>query len=99
MFTLTVLAPPEDVPILRRLLDAEPLLREASEDEVRGLGELDRAQVLGQLHVIVAEENHMRAGLGPPDEMRPFLNQGLPRLVCRMGLARKDELHRTLRMG
>jgi len=28
----------------------------------------------------------------------PLLNQGLPRLVCRMGLAGKDELHRSLRI-
>ncbi len=31
--------------------------------------------------------------------MYPFLNQGLPRLVCRMGLAGDDELHRALRIG
>jgi hypothetical protein len=49
-------------------------------------------QVPGQMHVIVAEEDHMGAGLGPPDEMRPFLNQSLPCLVSRMGLASKDEL-------
>ena len=31
--------------------------------------------------------------------MDPFLNQGLPRLVRRMGLAGDDELHRALRIG
>src|SRR5208282_1479198 len=31
-------------------------------------------QALGQMHVVITEEDHMRAGLGPPDEMRPFLN-------------------------
>ena len=41
----------------------------------------------------------MGARLGPPDEMHPFLNQGLPRLVRRMRLAGDDELHRTLRIG
>ncbi len=41
----------------------------------------------------------MGAGLGPPDEMCPFLNQRLPRLVRRMGLAGDDELHRALRIG
>ena len=51
------------------------------------------------MHVIVTEEDHLGAGLGPPDEMHPFLNQGLSRLVYRMGLARQDELHRALRMG
>jgi hypothetical protein len=56
-------------------------------------------QVLGQKHVVVAEEDHMRACLGPPDEMCPFLNQRLPRPVLRMGLARDDELHRALGTG
>ena len=41
----------------------------------------------------------MGAHLGPPDEMHPFLNQGLPCLVRRMGLAGHDELHRALRIG
>ena len=30
--------------------------------------------------------------------MHPFLDQGLPRLVRRMGLAGDDELHRALRI-
>jgi hypothetical protein len=41
----------------------------------------------------------MGAGLGPPNEMCPFLNQRLPRLVCRMGLTSDDELHRALRIS
>ena len=41
----------------------------------------------------------MGAHLGPPDELGPFLNQGLSRLVRRMGLAGKDELHRALGIG
>jgi len=41
----------------------------------------------------------MGADVGPPDEMRPFLNQCLPSFVCRMGLAGKDELHGALRNG
>ena len=41
----------------------------------------------------------MGAGLGLADELDPFLNQGLPCLVRRMGLARDDELHRALRIG
>ena len=36
----------------------------------------------------------MRADLGPPDEPRPLLYQSLACLVCRMGLAGKNELHR-----
>ena len=36
--------------------------------------------------------------LGPTDEMHPFLNQRLPRPVCRMSLAGDDELHRSLRI-
>ena len=55
--------------------------------------------MLGQLHVVVAEEHDMGAGRGLTDEMHPFLDQGLTRLVCRMGLAGKDELHRVLRVG
>ena len=31
--------------------------------------------------------------------MHPFLDQGLARLVCRMGLAGHDELHRALGIG
>ena len=41
----------------------------------------------------------MGARLGPPDEMDPFLNQGLAGLVRRMSLAGHDELHRTPRIG
>ena len=41
----------------------------------------------------------MGAGLGLADELYPFLDQGLPRLVRRMGLAGDDELHRALRIG
>ena len=41
----------------------------------------------------------MGAGLGPPDEPHPFLDQGLPGLVGRMRLAGDDKLHRPLRVG
>ena len=41
----------------------------------------------------------MGTRLGLPDEMHPFPNQGLPRLVRRMRLAGDDELHGALRMG
>ena len=41
----------------------------------------------------------MWTDLGPANEVYPFLDQGLPRLVRRMGLAGNDELHRTLRIG
>ena len=41
----------------------------------------------------------MRTRLGPADELHPLLDQGLPGLVSRMGLAGDDELHRTLRIG
>ena len=53
-------------------------------------------QVLGQEHVVVAEEDDVGARLGPPDEADPLLNQGLPGLVRRMGLAGDDDLHRAL---
>ena len=46
-------------------------------------------QVFGQKHVVVAEEDHMGAGLRPPDEMRPFLNQVLPRPVLPDGPCRR----------
>jgi len=51
------------------------------------------------MHIVVAEEYHMGARLGPPYEMGPFLNQGLPRPVRRMSLTGKDELHRPLSIG
>ena len=51
------------------------------------------------MHVVVTEENRMGTNLGPANELYPFLNQGLSRQVCRMGLARNDELHRALRIG
>jgi hypothetical protein len=56
-------------------------------------------QALGQKHVVVAEEDHMGARLGPPDEMRSIPGSGLARLVLRMRLAGDDELHRALRIA
>ncbi len=44
-------------------------------------------QMLGQVHVVVTEKDDMGAGLGPPNEVRPLLNQDLSRPVCRMRLA------------
>ena len=41
----------------------------------------------------------MGARFGPPDELHPFLDQGLTRPVRRMRLAGDDELHRALRIG
>lgn len=41
----------------------------------------------------------MPARLRPRDESRPFPNQGLSLLVCRMRLAGDDELRRALRIG
>ncbi len=41
----------------------------------------------------------MEAGLWLPHELHPFSNQCLPYLVCGMGLAGQDVLHRALRMG
>ena len=38
----------------------------------------------------------MRACLRLSNELNPFLDQGLPRLVRRMRLSGDDELHRTL---
>ena len=51
------------------------------------------------MHVVVTEENRMRTDFGLANELYPFLDQGLSRQVRRMGLARKDELHRALRIG
>ena len=53
-------------------------------------------QMLGQIHVVVTQEDHVGAGLEQPNKVCPFLNQRLPRLVCRMCLAGDDELHRAL---
>ena len=41
----------------------------------------------------------MGPGVRPLNETGPFLNNGLPRLIRRMGLSGKDELHRALRIG
>ena len=38
----------------------------------------------------------MGTHVGLPDEMDPFLNQRLSRLVCRMRLASDNELYRAL---
>ena len=56
-------------------------------------------QVLCQMHVVVTEEDHMGACLGPSNKIGPFLNQCLPRLVRGMCLTGKDELNRPLRIG
>ena len=40
----------------------------------------------------------MGTRLGAPDETRPFLDQGLPRLVRRVRFAGDDELYRALRI-
>src|ERR1017187_10427589 len=55
--------------------------------------------MLAQEHVVVTEEDRMGRRLGPPDEMHPVPNQGLPALVRRMRLAGDDELYGTLRIG
>ena len=39
----------------------------------------------------------MGTRFGLPNEMHPFLNQGLPGLVRRMGLTGYDELHTPAR--
>ena len=41
----------------------------------------------------------MGTDLGPPDEPRPLLDQGLPRAVRWMGLAGHDELDGALGIG
>ena len=56
-------------------------------------------QVLGQQHVVVAQEDDVGADFRPADELYPFMDQGLSRPVLRMGLAGDDELHRALRIG
>ena len=55
-------------------------------------------QLLGQLHIVVAKEDHGSARTGAANEMGPLPNQGLARLIGRMGLACHDELHRALRI-
>src|SRR5208337_66565 len=56
-------------------------------------------QVFGHAHVIVAEKDYTVPGFSSSDEAYPLLNQGLPSLIRRMGLAGKDELHRSLGIG
>ena len=51
------------------------------------------------MHVIVTEEDHLRADLRTVDEMHPFLNQRLPIFICRVCLACDNELNGLLRMG
>jgi hypothetical protein len=53
-------------------------------------------QVFGQKHVVVTEEDSMGTRVGAPDEMRPFLDQNLSRLIRGMRLAGEDELDRAL---
>ena len=55
-------------------------------------------QLLGQPHAVVAQEHNVEAGPWLPDELYSFLNQGLPCLVCGMGLTDPDELHQALRV-
>ena len=55
--------------------------------------------MLRKQHIVVAQEDDVRANLGALDEPVPFLNQGLARLVGRMSLAREDQLHWTLGVG
>ena len=55
--------------------------------------------MLGQPRVVVAQEDDVGLGLWLADELYPFMNQGLPRLVRGMGLASDDELHRALRIS
>ena len=51
-------------------------------------------QLLGQAHVVVTKENHMGTDLWLADEVYPFMDQCLSRLVLRMGLAGDHELYR-----
>ena len=56
-------------------------------------------QALGQMHIVITEEDRMRTDFGLANELYPFLDQSLSRRVRGMGLAREDELHRSLRIG
>ena len=56
-------------------------------------------QTLGQEHVVIAKENNMGAHLRPLDEIDPFMDQGLSRLVFRMRLASDDDLNRAIWIG
>jgi hypothetical protein len=51
------------------------------------------------MHVVITQEDHVGTNFGTPNKMGPFLNQGLPGLICWMGLSREDELHAALRIG
>ena len=53
-------------------------------------------QVLGQKHIVVAQEDHVRLHFGASNKLDPFLDHGLPGLVGRMGLAGQDQLYRPL---
>ena len=53
--------------------------------------------VFRQQHVVVAQEDDVGPDLWLADEVNPLMDQGLPRLVLRVGFAGDDELYRALR--
>ena len=53
-------------------------------------------QVLGQQHVVVAQENDMGADILLTNEQDPFLDQRLTRQIGRVRFAGHDELHRSM---
>ena len=52
-------------------------------------------QAPGQMHVVIAKEDHMRACIRLPDELDPLLNQCLPSLVRWMRFPGDDQLYRA----
>ena len=56
-------------------------------------------QMRGEQHVVVAEEQHVAAGLRALAEAHPLLHQSLPGVVLGVRLAGDDELHRALGVG
>ncbi len=50
---------------------------------------------LGEQHVVVAQEDDVGSSSRLADEVDPIMDQGLPRLVLRVGLAGDDKLYRT----
>ncbi len=52
--------------------------------------------VLGQMHIVVAEEDRARTCFGAADKLHPVPDHILAGLIRRMRLAGNDELHGTL---
>ncbi len=49
-------------------------------------------EVLGEVHVVVHQEDGVRPDVASGDEVRPGLDHSLAGAICRMGLACEDQL-------